>query len=133
MKGKNNAFYRIKDFNNWKEKIKIKPNKTELAIQALLDSIAPNEYKYVGDFTVVIDGKSPDFININGQKKIIEYFGDHWHSIEKKKRNKQEEENHRINAFAEFGYKTLVIWGHELKDIDAVIVKIKEFHEDGRK
>lgn len=98
-----------------------KPNKIEIQLQFLLDKILPGEYKFVGDGTVVIGGKCPDFINTNGQKKIIELFGDYWH--------KDENPEDRISYLKQFGYDTLVIWEHEFHDeIEKVIERILEFH-----
>jgi len=57
----------------------IKPNKVESFLGAVLDEMYPGEWKYTGDFSFMINGKSPDFVNCNGQKKIIELFGDYWH------------------------------------------------------
>jgi len=100
----------------------LRPNKPEKLILELLDSMCPNEWKYTGDFSFTINGKNPDFVNCNGQKKIIELFGDYWHQGD----NPQD----RIDAFKPFGYETLVIWESELKDIDAVTRRIKLFCED---
>jgi len=33
----------------------------------------------------------------------------------------------RIDYFAKFGYETLVIWEHELKDEQEVVAKISKF------
>lgn len=77
-------------------------------------------YRYVGDGTISIDGKCPDFINNNGKKKIIELFGDFYH--------KAEDENNRKKFFNRCGYDTLVIWEHEIKtDLVGVISKVKRF------
>ena len=53
---------------------------------------------------------NPDFININGEKKVIELFGEHWHDTEEKG------QENRINKFKQFGFDCIVIWGKELKD-----------------
>lgn len=57
------------------EKVKngrtLKPNKPELVLITILNNLFPNEYKYVGDYQFWIDGKNPDFMNVNGQKKLI--------------------------------------------------------------
>jgi hypothetical protein len=100
---------------------KISPNKPETIILNLLNEIYPNEWKYTGDFSFTIDGKSPDFTNINGQKKLIELFGDYWH--------KGENPQDRIDIFTPFGFSTLVIWEKELKDIKTVTTKIMDFSE----
>ena len=99
-----------------------KPNKPEQYLLQLLQEILPNEYKFVGDGSVIIGGCSPDFINTNGQKKFIEMFGDYWH--------RNDDEGNRIFQFKLFGFETLVVWEHELRDdeIEMTIAKIMEFH-----
>jgi G:T-mismatch repair DNA endonuclease (very short patch repair protein) len=100
----------------------VRPNKLELNFEKLLNKIQPNEWKYVGDGEFILGGKCPDFVNINGKKQIIELYGDYWH----KGQNPQE----RIGLFSEFGYRTLVIWENELKNIEEVEDKIKIFVEE---
>lgn len=97
------------------------PNKTELLLMSFLDNIFPKEWKYVGDGQVIINGKCPDFINVNGQKKIIELFGDYWH--------RGQDPKDRADIFAPFGYKTLVVWERELKDLDKLKNKLINFKE----
>ncbi len=99
----------------------IHPNKPETIILNLLNVIYPNEWKFTGDFSLIINGKNPDFVNVNGQKKIIELAGDYWHEKSYTK--------DRAKVFKPFGYKTLVIWEHELKNIERVTKKIKKFAE----
>ena len=96
-----------------------KPNKPESMILDLLESLYPGEWKFTGDFSLIINGKSPDFVNCNGKKLIIELFGDYWH--------RGEDPKDRAKVFEPFGYDTLVIWESELKDIDAVGLRVKEF------
>ena len=112
----------------------VSPNKLERRLRNGLNKMFPNEYKYVGNGKFWIHGRSPDFININGQKKIIELFGDYWHG--KKYRqltfndnsSNKEHEQQRINHFAKYGYKTLIIWEHELKNIKQLKKKLIKFH-----
>lgn len=99
----------------------IKPNKPETLMLQLLNDLYPGQWKYTGDFSFTIDGKSPDFTNCNGQKKIIEIFGDYWH--------RGQDPQDRIDTFKPFGYETLVIWERELKDMSSVINRIREFSE----
>jgi hypothetical protein len=95
------------------------PNKHEVVIQDILDNNYPNEWKFVGDGMVIIAGLNHDFININGKKWIIEYFGNYWHH--------KGDEEFRTKAFAEFGYRTLVIWGGKSSvDKQSVTQIIKE-------
>ena len=101
------------------ESRRVKQNNKEKELELILHSLYPNEYKFVGDGKVIIDGKCPDFINVNGQKKIIELFGDYWH--------KGENPKDREDIFKKFGYQTLVIWEHELEEIPYVKLKIHTF------
>lgn len=98
-----------------------KPNYKELSLLDILNNIYPNEWKYVGDGSFIINGKNPDFINCNGKKLIIELFGEHWH--------KPEDENIRINIFKEYGYNTLIIWAKELKYIEKLKEKLNLFNK----
>lgn len=104
----------------WAESLKRKPTKPEIALDRILQDLFPGEYKYVGDFQTWIGGKNPDFMNVNGQKKLIEMFGDYWHQGE----NPQK----RIDHFKQFGFNTLVIWQSELEKDQGVFEKIKQFH-----
>lgn len=113
---------RWKDGNhakNIQKSLHISPNKPETLLLGILEELYPGEWKFTGDFSFIINGKNPDFTNINGQKKLIELFGDYWHRGE----NPQD----RINEFTPFGWETLVIWERELVDKNLLISKIKEF------
>ncbi len=97
----------------------IRPTKPETTLQRLLDSKFPGDWKYVGDGSFIIAGKNPDFININGKKLIVELFGDYWHQ--------GEDPADRIAVFTPYGFRTLVVWEHELKNLLAVGSKISRF------
>ena len=97
----------------------VSPNKPEILLNSILQELFPNQYKYVGDGQVIIAGKCPDFIN-ESEHKIIELFGDYWH--------KPEEEQQRINLFTKHGgYQTLIIWEHELKDLEKLKEKLLRY------
>lgn len=102
--------------------MKIYPNKPEKIVKKLLSKIS-KDYKYVGDGSLIIDGFNPDFTNINGQKKLIELYGTYWH----KRPEVIERDKRRIRSYKKYGYKTLIIWEHELKNIDKTIKKIERF------
>ncbi len=104
------------------------PNKPERRLRNRLNHLFPREYKYVGNGTTFIGGKCPDFININGQKKIIELFGNFWHSKEYTGRTRKQEEQKRIRHFAKYGFRTLIVWQSELKDISKLRKKIIKFN-----
>lgn len=98
----------------------IKPNKPETILLNTLNDLFPNEYVFVGDGSLIIEGKCPDFVNINGQKKLIEHWGDYWH--------KGENEQERIDLFAKYGWSTLIIWEKELSNREDLIEKLQSFH-----
>ena len=113
--------------------LKLKPNKPEILLNSILQDMFPNQYKYVGDGSILIGYKNPDFISIKG-KKIIELFGDYWHSEKYRLltfndclSNKKHEQQ-RINHFTKYGYQTLIVWEHELKDIDLLKQKLQKFN-----
>lgn len=97
-----------------------RPTSTETFLAGMLDSLFPNQYRYVGDGGFWIGGKNPDFVNVNGQKKIIELFGEHWH--------KPEEEKARSEEFKQYGFSTLVVWTAELKSEIPLRSKLTTFH-----
>ena len=99
----------------------ISPNKPEQVLQHLLDNRFPGDWKFVGDGSVVFNGYNPDFINVNGKKLIIELFGDYWH--------RGEDPADRAKLFEPFGFRTLVIWEHELKNMGKVEKRISSFME----
>ncbi len=113
----------------------LKPTKPERRLRNGLNKMFPGEYKFVGDGEIFIDGKNPDFINVNGQKKIIELFGDYWHGEEYRlitfgdNSSNKEHGQQRIKHFAKYGYKTLIVWECELKNIKKLRRKLKMFQE----
>lgn len=102
-----------------------KPNKPECIMLNLLNHLYPNEWRYVGDGQLVIEGRNPDFVNCNGKKLIIECFGNYWHSV--RTRCFEETEEGRIALFKKYGYKTLVVWEREIKNTDTLVARIREF------
>lgn len=115
---------------NSRKAVCARPNKPETYVQSVLDFLYPKEWKYVGNGEVIINGFNPDFININGQKKIIEVFGTYYHSKEVLGRDNKEEEKRKSDRYSEYGYSTLVIWEHELKSPRKIVSKITKFAEE---
>lgn len=107
------------------------PNKPELYLLKLLNNAYPKEWKYVGNGQFILGGKNPDFINKNGEKQIIELFGNYWHSKEITGRTEKEEVSHIRKIYSKFGYKTLVIWQSELKNQGKILAKIARFTSKG--
>jgi len=102
-----------------------KPNKAELELEMLLNQHFPNQFKYVGDFQFWVGNFNPDFVNVNGQKLIIELFGDYWHTID----GSQIRDQQRLTTYKQYGFRTLVIWEHELKELEKVVEKLVTFIE----
>ncbi len=102
---------------------KCKPNKEEIYVYSFLQTNFPNEWKFVGDGEFILAGKCPDFININGKKKLIEFFGDYWH--------KYSEEPERIAFFKQYGFDTLVIWAHDLRNEEKLFSRVSNFCRKG--
>jgi len=124
-----NADYAKKQFTIMQYGLGLRPTKPEKKLCRILKKLFPEEYKYVGDGKVWIDGKNPDFINVNGQKKLIEMFGDYWHGKEITGLNKRIHRKQRQKHFSRYGYKTLIVWEHELNNNKKLFVKLKKFHK----
>lgn len=105
----------------------IKPSQPETIMYELLQSLYPHEWKYVGNKDVILGGLNPDFINVNGQKGIVEVFGDWWHSKAVTGRWKWLEAWSKKRHYAKYGFKTLIIWERELQDMSKVAVKVERF------
>ena len=85
---------------------KRKPTSIERRVINIIDE-HQLPYRYVGDGEIWIAGKCPDFINIDGEKKLIELQGDYWHT--------KEETQNRAKFFNAYGFETLFIWESEMK------------------
>lgn len=86
-------------------------------------------YKYVGDGSFLIGYKNPDFINIAGQKICIEIANKKEKSIKRigrKYQSWQEYEQQRIEYFAKYCWKCIVIWEDELQNEHLLIEKINK-------
>ena len=101
---------------------RIKPNNAELRLNKIIQKCLPDEFalNVLGD-KMTLGRKIPDFVNINGKKQLIELYGDFWHKGD----NPQE----RIDLFKTLGWDTLIIWEHELKDLEQVEQKIFNFNQ----
>lgn len=114
--------YIKKVFAGWNAK----PNKQENNVGTILQKHLPDEYAYNGDFScgITIGGKIPDFVNVNGEKIVIEVFGP-WHD-EVFMRDifgddipwKRTEFGTKAH-YSQFGYKCVVLWQEDLERKDA--------------
>jgi very-short-patch-repair endonuclease len=112
MKGKNiestKRLWQDENYaKNWAQKCGLKPNKLEKSFMIFLGEEAPNEWRYVGDGSVWIAGKNPDFIH-KVERRVIELFGSYWH--------KKEEEKERVSHFEKYGFECIIVWDKQFKD-----------------
>lgn len=119
-----NKEYKEKQLKAMYKGLNLHPNKPEKLLDKLLQKFLPNEYKFVGDGKIFIASFCPDFVNKNNNK-IIELFGDYWHGLPEKKLV----DKRRSIAYKKYGYKTLIIWEHELKDLEKVKNRILSFNK----
>lgn len=98
---------------------KTKPNKPEIFLMELLETLYPNDWKYVGDLQFFLGGKNPDFMNVNGEKKLIELYGDYWH--------RDDDPQDRVDHFKQYGFNTLIIWESELENLSMTTYRIHRF------
>jgi len=102
----------------------VRPTIPEKKLGELLQEACPDEYKYTGNDTFMIGRRFPDYVNINGKKKVVEMFGDFWH----KGQNTQD----KIDEYASYGFGCLVIWESDLKHEtkESLINRIKVFNNE---
>lgn len=101
------------------------PNKPEQLLIKLFKKLKLS-YNYNGNGKKIIGGFCPDFINYNGQKKIIELFGDYWHKLP----NYIKRDKRRLKKYSKLGYKTLIVWEKEFKNINRLEHKILKFNRN---
>jgi len=122
-----NASYKERVITKTMASCGIKPNKKEQDLLEILDSAYPGVWKYTGDGSFWIEGKNPDFVNVDGKKQVIELLGCYWHGCKLcfPKRLVKEDVKSRSKTFKRFGYSSLFVWEHELYDIDKVLLKVE--------
>jgi len=100
----------------------IRPTRAEYDLGILIEKACPKQYRYTGNGEMVVGGMCPDFMNINGQKKVIEMFGDYWH--------KGQDPQVKIDKYSQYGFSCLVIWEKELRELsrEELLDKIRNFH-----
>lgn len=112
-----------------------KPSGPESKLVSVLND---KEWKYVGDGNFFIERFNPDFVNTNGKKKVIELNGCMMHcckicgyeknylsGVEASYIHSRDEE--KISTYKKYGFDTLTVWEHELKNLDSVKNKIEQF------
>ena len=108
----------------------VSPNRKELLLDSLLQEHFSGVFLFNGNFSqgVMLGGLIPDFVNVNGHKAVIELFGDYWHN-KKKKIPWKSTEFGRQAVFSQLGYKSLIVWEHELNSPQDVVEKIRRFND----
>jgi len=94
-----------------------RPNKFEMRGLEYLEKLFPGRFKYTGDGTCIINGRSADALDAKTQTVVL-FNGVYWHlkrfgySItEENKRLVERKESH---PFLEAGYSVMFIWEDEL-------------------
>ena len=119
----------------------VSPNNQEKYLFKIIDKLFPNQYllNTKGEHTRP-NNKRPDIVNLK-DKKLIEFYGDHPHAnLEFCKlkgitevydipvQDIRKRDKIRLDSFRELGWSPLVIWHHELKDLDKLTNKLCTFH-----
>ena len=115
------AYSKPETWSNWLKGTSRRPTSCEKEfIQIVEENDFP--FRYVGNGAFNIGTMCPDFIHNNDQKKVIEVFGDYWHT--KGGRDGEEERKEKLKKL---GWECLVIWEHELKNKDYVTDQVRLF------
>jgi G:T-mismatch repair DNA endonuclease (very short patch repair protein)/AraC-like DNA-binding protein len=97
------------------------PNKFEQKCQEFLNKLYPNKFKYVGDGSILISGRSPDFIN-EELKTVVLANGCYYHlsikNLEITEENKRVIEKYEALPFLSAGYKVLFVWEDEINKLE---------------
>ncbi len=102
-----------------------KPNNTELQLLSILNKHFPSAFEYTGDGKVWIEGRNPDFTNINGRKLVIEMFGDFWHDPTWFPKRPSREE--LIAHYKKYGFDCLVFDEYEVWcNVLGIVEKVRD-------
>jgi len=93
------------------------PNKFEATCFTYLNTLNLGDFKFVGDGSVMINGRSPDFVN-EVDKLVVLANGVYWHlgvyNLEVNIENKLAREKIEAKPFLEAGYNVMFIWEDEI-------------------
>ena len=107
--------------------LNISPNRLEKRLIVIINKYNL-PFKYVGDWQFILGGRCPDFLNCNGEKKVIEVFGNYWHSpLYNPKIKSQYIYQETMKHYNNHGFKCLILWEHELNKLpeQRIVEKIK--------
>lgn len=115
-----------------------KPNTIEKTMNILLQKYLPGEFRYNGNFDcgISIGNKIPDFVNVNGNKTVIEVFGP-WHNEQFMKQYFDSEVPYKRTeigtkaVYSEFGFTCIIFWESDLKREDAEHFVLCELEKNG--
>ena len=117
-----NSNYRIKILTSLhSSSSQNRPNKFEIKALDYLNSFYKNPFKYCGDGSILINGRSPDAIH--KQLRIIALFnGVYWHlkkyNLKVNRLNKRKCERRESLPFIKAGYKVIFLWEDELNETE---------------
>ena len=80
-------------------------------------------YKFVGNGDFMIERKCPDFVNTNGEKKVIEVFGTR-HKNRFRSGGVDSWMKERSELFSKYGYKTIFFNEKEVSSENTVLKKL---------
>ena len=125
MSESHKELWKDSEYAKWmSEKWCRKPNGPECQLQGVLDNHFLNEWKYVGDGSFWVEGKNPDFMNVNGKKCVIEIFGYYWHDPIIFPNRLSEEE--LIAHYRKCGFECIVFWEFDVYNEEEVVARVKE-------
>lgn len=117
-------------WENLQKGLKLRPNKFEQKIALLL----PDSFHYTGDFNPngmfkFLNGKNKnaDFTQFPDRLKVVECFGDYWHTFNLDEITPEEHECDVVTNYKLLGVDCLVIWERELRDLGSLKIKIDFF------
>ena len=113
--------YRERQIKSILEGRKLRPTGAETSLRQLLQRLYPGEFRCNGNNAgIVLGGYVPDFINVNGRKQVVELFGCYWHCCKScghmNRENRRRDDKIRLKKLGDLGWKSLIVWEHELKD-----------------
>jgi len=91
-------------------------------------------YRYTGNGDFSVGRFMPDFVNTNGEKKLIEVNGCYWHNCphcypKQNAKDQDSKDQRKYATYKKFGWTPILLWEHELKVKNwenNVLLKIKE-------